>query len=363
MTESMHELALGAAPSEPVGDDVRVAPVASAMALVADELDLVERRLGKLLQSTIAIIPRIGGHLTFAGGKRFRPMVTLLAAQAAGYRDEHRITIAAAGELLHTATLLHDDVVDGGEFRRGRPTARMRFGNGLAVLTGDYCYARALQAVARIGEARAMQSMADAVVRMAEGEVAQLSVAGDLDLDRDRYGMVVERKTAALIAWCSSVGQLVEPSVAAALAEYGRAVGFAFQIADDIIDFTLDVERSGKDRGQDLREGKATLPLILACERVPALRNAFESLLRNAAIPAGAGPHEGPQVDEDELLELIERVSAAGGLDAAREVAEQHVAAGNAALQILPPSPARAALEQLAQYIVRRTASERRSAA
>lgn len=362
MTESMHELALSAPVPELAGDepaDTRVAPVASAMALVADELDLVERRLGKLLQSTIAIIPRIGGHLTFAGGKRFRPMVTLLAAQAAGYRDEHRITIAAAGELLHTATLLHDDVVDEGEFRRGRPTARMRFGNGLAVLTGDYCYARALQAVARIGEARAIQSMADAVVRMAEGEVAQLSVAGDLDLDRDRYGMVIERKTAALIAWCSSVGQLVEPSVAAALAEYGRAVGFAFQIADDIIDFTLDVDRSGKDRGQDLREGKATLPLILACERVPALRNAFESLLRNAA------PAEGrvPQVDEDELLELIDRVAAAGGLDAAREVAERHVAAGNAALQILPPSPARSALEQLAQYIVRRTAAERRSAA
>lgn len=355
MTESMHEVAhrhvadADAASGDagtPSAPDTRVAPVAAAMGLVADELDLVERRLGKLLQSTIAIIPRIGGHLTFAGGKRFRPMVTLLAAQAAGFRDEHRITIAAAGELLHTATLLHDDVVDEGEFRRGRPSARMRFGNGLAVLTGDYCYARALQAVARIGEARAIQSMADAVVRMAEGEVAQLHVAGDLDLDRERYAMVIERKTAALIGWCSAVGHLVEPELAAALGEYGRAVGFAFQIADDIIDFTLDVDRSGKDRGQDLREGKATLPLILACERAPALRGAFERLVRNGA-----------PVDEDELLELIDRVAVVGGIDEAREVAEQHVAAGNAALQILPPSPARAALEQLAHYIVRRTAA------
>ncbi|MFV8756811.1 polyprenyl synthetase family protein [Nannocystaceae bacterium ST9] len=328
--------------AEPI--DSQIAPVAAAMALVADELDQVERRLGKLLQSTIAIIPRIGGHLTFAGGKRFRPMVTLLAAQAAGYRDDHRITIAAAGELLHTATLLHDDVIDEGEFRRGRPAARMRYGNGLAVLTGDYCYARALQAVARIGEARAIQSMADAVVRMAEGEVAQLHVAGDCDLDRERYSMVIERKTAALIGWCSAVGLLVEPEIAAALGEYGRAVGFAFQIADDIIDYTLDVDRSGKNRGQDLREGKATLPLILACERTPSLRGALEKLLRGGA-----------PVDEDELIELIERVSVVGALDEAREVAEQHVAAGNAALRVLPESPARAALEELAHYIVRRT--------
>ncbi len=324
--------------------DSQLAPVASAMALVADELDQVERMLGKLLQSTISILPRIGSHLTFAGGKRFRPMVTLLAARAAGYHDEHRITIAAAGELLHTATLLHDDVIDQGEFRRGRPTARMRYGNGLAVLTGDFCYARAAQAVARIGEPRAMQSMADAVVRMAEGEIAQLHVAGDCDLDRDRYSIVIERKTAALIGWCSSVGQLIDPDAALALAEYGRAVGFAFQIADDIIDYTLDVDHSGKNRGQDLREGKATLPLILACERAPALRAALERLLRTGA-----------PVDEDELVELIERVALVGGIDEARVVAEHHVVAGNAALRVLPNSPARAALEQLASYIVQRT--------
>ena len=301
MTESMHDVAPRRAASaaerqeieerpsarevgrarEPV--DSRVAPVDAAMALVADELEQVEHRLGKLLRSTIAIIPQVGGHLTFAGGKRFRPMVTLLAAQAVGYRHDHRITIAAAGELLHTATLLHDDVIDEGEFRRGRPAARMRYGNGLAVLTGDYCYARALQAVAEIGEARAIQSMADAVVRMAEGEVAQLHVAGDCDLDRERYSMVIERKTAALIGWCSAVGQLIDPELAAALGEYGRAVGFAFQIADDIIDYTLDVHRSGKNRGQDLREGKATLPLILACEQSPSVGTALEKLLRGGA--------------------------------------------------------------------------------
>ena len=324
--------------------DSEPTPVASAMHLVAEELVLVEGRLAELLRSTVAIIPQIGGHLTFAGGKRFRPMTTLLAARAAGYEDESRITVAAAAELLHTATLLHDDVIDEGEFRRGRPAARLRYGNGLAVLTGDYCYARALQAVAYLGEARAVQTLGDAVTRMAEGEVAQLHVAGEWDLDRERYELVIERKTAALIAWCSAVAHLIRPDYAAALARYGREVGFAFQIADDIIDYRLDVETSGKARGQDLREGKATLPLLCACEREPRLRERLAELLC-----------AGPPVDEDELLELLEAVIDSGGVDEARRCAETHVDTAIAALGALPPSPARSALEDLARYIVGRT--------
>lgn len=348
MTESMHELALqeiDVSTDAAVAADVRLPPVASAMALIADDLDEVERRLGEMLRSTFAIIPRIGGHLTFAGGKRFRPMITLLAAQAVRYRSDKRITVAAAAELLHTATLLHDDVIDEGEFRRGRPAARLRYGNGLAVLTGDYCYARALQAVAHLGEPRAIQTMADAVVRMAEGEVAQLHVAGECDFDRERYYLVIDRKTAALISWCSSVAELVEPRAAAALARYGREVGYAFQIADDIIDYSLDVDEAGKARGQDLREGKATLPLILACERRPALREQLAAMLQG-----------GPPADEDELSSLLDAVIDAGGLEGARARAELHVDAAVDALAVLPVSPARAALEELARYIVRRTA-------
>lgn len=328
----------------PVVDLARTITIDAASALVAGELQEVEQRLADLLQSSIAVIPELSGQLAFAGGKRFRPLVALLAARAAGFIDPVRITVAAVGELLHTATLLHDDVIDSGEYRRGRPTARLQFGNGMAVLTGDFCLARGLQAIAYAGRLGAVQTLADAVTRMAEGEVAQLHVAGDCDLDRERYSMVIERKTAALIGWCSAVGQLIDPELAAALGEYGRAVGFAFQIADDIIDYTLDVDRSGKNRGQDLREGKATLPLILACEQSPSVGTALEKLLRGGA-----------PVDELELLELIDRVARVGGLDAAREVAQQHVAAGNAALRVLPASPARAALEELARYIVRRT--------
>lgn len=329
--------------------DVAVTPVASAMALVADGLVEVETRLGELLHSRLAIIPKVGGHLTFAGGKRFRPMATLLAAQAAGYTSDEAwndtLTIAAAGELLHTATLLHDDVIDEGEFRRGRPAARLPYGNGLSVLTGDYCFARALQSVSRLGKAAATSSMADAVTLMAEGEIAQLYAAGEWEVDLERYTLVIERKTAALIAWCTAVAHLVEPDAAAALARYGREVGFAFQIADDIIDYTLDVETSGKARGQDLREGKVTLPLILACEREPELRARLAELLR-----------AGPPVAEAELERLLVAVVDAGGLDAAREQGQAHVEAACEALQALPPSPAREALGELARYIVGRTA-------
>lgn len=352
MSEPLHERVVRAetdserctsSPATPMIADIQRTPVASAMALIATELEAVEARLVELLESTVAIIPEIGGHLTFAGGKRFRPMTTLLAARAAGFGEDSRITVAAAGELLHTATLLHDDVIDEGEFRRGRPAARLRYGNGLAVLTGDYCYARALQSVARLGRARAIQTMADAVTRMAEGEVAQLHTAGAWELDRQRYYIVIDRKTAALISWCASVAHLVETSHAEALAAYGREVGYAFQIADDIIDYSLDVEDSGKARAQDLREGKATLPLILACESDPGLRRMLARLRR-------------PPVEEIDLAEIVERVTAAGGLDEARRAASTHVDAAVSALSALPLSPARRALEELARYIVRRTA-------
>jgi octaprenyl-diphosphate synthase len=156
-----------------------------------------------------------------------------------------RITVAAVGELLHTATLLHDDVVDDGAFRRGRPAARVVHGNGLAVLTGDYCLAKALQAIARTGHLRAVRTLADTVTRMAEGEVAQLSYAGDFSLDQRRYRTVIDRKTAALIAWCSAVAGLVDDTLVEPLTRYGRELGFAFQIADDLLD-------AGEDEGCSL---------------------------------------------------------------------------------------------------------------
>lgn len=338
--------ASNSSPSEPVLDEAafeRPAALEQAIALVAEDLVEVEQALGRLLHSSITVIPRVGGHLAFAGGKRFRPLVTLLAAQAAGHEDGTRITVAAVAELLHTATLLHDDVIDGGEFRRGRPAARMSYGNGMAVLTGDYCLARGLQAMAATGRIEGVRSMSDAVTLMAEGEVAQLDVAGDWTMDRKRYYMVIERKTAALIAWCSSVASLVEPRYKAALHRYGMEVGFAFQIADDVLDYASDLGQSGKARGQDLREGKLTLPLLIACEQSPEIREQVRQLLV-----------AGPPVDDAAVDALLDQVTGGPALARATDIALSHARAAVDALDALPPSDARLALRALARAVARR---------
>ncbi len=335
----------GVADSDSLRTALDIPPdVATAIALVADELLAVETELHALLQSTIAIIPEVGGHLAFAGGKRFRPLVTLLAARAAGFHDPSRITIAAVGELLHTATLLHDDVIDEGHFRRGRPTARVCYGNGMAVLTGDYCFARSLQAVAHTGRIDAVRTLSSAVTRMAEGEIAQLHVAGDIDTNRERYYMVIDRKTAALIAWCTSLAGLIDVQHGAGLERYGLELGYAFQIADDVLDYAYDMRQTGKARGQDLRDGKLTLPLLLACEADAGTREK----VRHAFT-------KGPPIPERIVSEIIERVISSGTLERCAVIAEQHALQAIHALDGLPASAAREALVAVAAYVARRT--------
>jgi octaprenyl-diphosphate synthase len=317
-----------------------------SMALVADDLVLAERRLRGLLESSIAVIPAVVGHLAFAGGKRFRPLLTLLCARAAGLTDPARITVAAVGELLHTATLLHDDVVDDGAFRRGRPAARVAHGNGMAVLSGDYCLARSLQAIAMTGHARAITTLADTVTRMAEGEVAQLDHAGDFSLDRERYAAVIERKTAALIEWCSTVADLVDERHVEALRAYGYELGFAFQIADDVLDVRAPTEglgAPGKDPGQDLRDGKMTLPIIIACERDAALRRRVEVAMR-----------EGPPMSTEVVEALLRAILRTDAVSVAAAEAMDHAERAIAALEVLPASDARDALMGVAYYVVRR---------
>ena len=320
--------------------------VARAVGLVGDDLAAAERRLVGLLQSDIAKIPEVAGHLALGGGKRLRPLLALLGAAAAGYADPARITVAAVGELLHTATLLHDDVVDSGEFRRGRPSARIVHGNGLAVLTGDFCLSAGLVALADCGHPRAYRTLAATVMRMAEGEVAQLSAAGSIP-DRARYYDIVDRKTATLIAWCASVGGLVAAPACRALLEYGTELGYAFQIADDVLDV---VPRPGggpgvvgKEPGQDLRDGKVTLPVALACEQDPRLA-------RRVAEALAAGP----PLAADVLGEILQRVQATDATARARAIALHHAESARVAVQALPPSEARDALVDLAGYVVER---------
>jgi octaprenyl-diphosphate synthase len=320
-----------------------VSALEEAAALVAADLRRVEELLAELLASPVDPIPRLLHHMLDAGGKRLRPLLTLLSARAAFLASDAPVALACVGELIHTATLLHDDVVDEGDIRRGRPAARVVFGNGIAVLVGDYCLARALETVSRAGGDVAVRSLARAVTEMAEGEVAQLIHAGDARLAADDYYAIIDRKTATLLAWCCTVGGLLEPALEATLATYGREVGRAFQIADDVLDCAGDPRVTGKARGQDLREGKVTLPLLLACQERPTLRDRLADLL------SGRPPFAAADVDA-----ILDEGRAAGGLLLAAASARTHARAAQSALGVLPPSPYRDALARLAVFAAER---------
>src|SRR5499427_9494311 len=292
-----------AAPANPRG------PEADVWALVASEMELVEAKLTERMESPIGSIPQVGAHLLAAGGKRLRPLLAVLAARAADAPLDHAVAVGCAAELIHTATLYHDDVVDDGRVRRGRPAARMVFGNGVVVLVGDFCLARALDTVAQTGSVGMVQSLATTVTEMAEGEVAQLERAGNPDATVEDYFRVIDRKTASLIAWCARVGGSVPPQLAAPLEKYGRALGRAFQIADDVLDSAIDESTAGKSVGHDLQEGKLTLPVLLACEADPALGRRIRQQVGEQAIPAAVA------------AEILAEVRAAGGVEKARRKA------------------------------------------
>ncbi len=310
--------------------------IAAAAALVEDEMRAVEARLTERMESPIGAIPQIGAHLLGAGGKRLRPLLAVLAARAADAPFEHGIAVGCAAELIHTATLYHDDVVDDGRVRRGRPAARMVFGNGLVVLVGDFCLARALETVALTGSLNMVRSLAATVTEMAEGEVAQLERAGNPDASAEEYFRVIDRKTASLIAWCARVGGSVNDSWAPPLDRDGRALGRAFQIADDVLDSAIDEATAGKSVGHDLQEGKLTLPVLLACEADPALGARVRGHLGEHGVPA--------QV----VAEILKEVRAAGGVERAQRKAAALADEAVSALQALPPSRYRDGLAALA---------------
>jgi octaprenyl-diphosphate synthase len=278
----------------------------------------------------------VGAHLLGAGGTRLRPLLAELAARATGAPLDHAVAVGCAAELIHTATLYHDDVVDDGRVRRGRPAARMVFGNGVVVLVGDFCLARALETVAMTGSLPMVQSLATTVTEMAEGEVAQLERAGNPDATVEDYFRVIDRKTASLIAWCARVGGSVDAALAPPLESYGRALGRAFQIADDVLDSAIDETTAGKSVGHDLQEGKLTLPVLLACEADPALGRRIRKQLGEKGIPAAVA------------AEILADVRGAGGVEKARQKATALAEEAVRGLQALPASPYRDALRTLA---------------
>jgi len=313
-----------------------------AATLVADDMARVDELLSAQMESPIGRIPSVGAHLLGAGGKRLRPLLTVLAARATGVDPETAATIGVAAELVHTATLYHDDVVDDGRVRRGRPAARMVFGNGIVVLVGDYCYARALRIAADTGHVKVVQTMADTVTEMAEGEVAQLENAGRAEVAEREYFTVIDRKTASLIAWCARVGGLVPSDLEAPLARYGRGIGRAFQIADDILDCAVEEEVAGKSVGHDLQEGKLTLPVLMACEADPLVLDRVRREMTDHGVSAAVA------------AEILTAVQRAGGVERAREKARAIAAAAREELLALAPGPYRDALEDIVTLSVER---------
>jgi len=319
-----------------VSAGLQVSTLDGIVTLVSEEMKVVEGRLAERMESPIGSIPQVGAHLLGAGGKRLRPLLAVLAARATGAPLDHAVAVGCAAELIHTATLYHDDVVDDGRVRRGRPAARMVFGNGVVVLVGDFCLARALETVAMTGSLAMVQSLATTVTEMAEGEVAQLERAGNPDATVEDYFRVIDRKTASLIAWCARVGGSVDASLAPPLETYGRALGRAFQIADDVLDSAIDETTAGKSVGHDLQEGKLTLPVLLACEADAALGQRIRKQLGEKGIPAAVA------------AEILADVRGAGGVDKARRKATALADEAARALESLPASSYRDALRALA---------------
>lgn len=293
-------------------------------------------------------IPQVTAHLIEAGGKRLRPMLTLAAAQLCGYDGPYHVHLAAAVEFIHTATLLHDDVVDESAQRRGRPTANLLWDNKSSVLVGDYLFARAFQLMTDPGQIRVLAILANASATIAEGEVLQLTAAQDLATTEEIYIKVVRGKTAALFSAATEVGGVIaaapEPMVQA-LYTYGDALGIAFQIADDLLDYTGTSAAIGKNVGDDFRERKLTLPLIKAVAKADAEERAFWVRVIE----------KGDQRDGD-LEQALAIMQRHGALEAARADALAWADRARTAIKVLPDHPLRQMLDDLSAYVVSRIA-------
>lgn len=310
----------------------------------ADDMARVNQLIERSLHSEVALVRQIASHIIHGGGKRLRPLMHLLAARAAGYEGDHHHTLAAVIEFIHTSTLLHDDVVDESGMRRGRKTANAMFGNAASVLVGDFLYSRAFQLMVSVGSMRVMEILADATNIIAEGEVMQLMNCHDPDTTEERYMEVIRCKTAQLFEAAGRLGGVLAgapPEVEAALAAYGLHLGNAFQLMDDALDYAADPEKLGKNVGDDLAEGKPTLPLIHAMRHASPAQAA---VIRQAIEQGGV----------ENLPVVLEAIANAGSLTYTARLAMNEAEQAIASLAILPPSPHREALESIARFAAAR---------
>ncbi len=315
--------------------------------LVADDLIAVNTLIRERMASEHAPrIPEISAHLIEAGGKRLRPILTLAAAALCDYRGVDHVKLAATVEFIHTATLLHDDVVDESKKRRGRATANILWDNKSSVLVGDYLFSRAFNLMVETGSLRVLGILSTASGVIAEGEVLQLSTAHDLTTDRTRYEQVIYGKTAALFEAAAEVGGVIagaEETQIAALATFGRGLGMAFQLSDDYLDYGGSTAALGKNTGDDFREGKVTLPVILAMARADEAAKAFWK----RTIAKGDS-------SDDDLAQAMRLLAEANALPDTLARATEHIDAALAALEMFPDGPLRSALSEIARFVVTR---------
>jgi octaprenyl-diphosphate synthase len=321
-----------------------LSPLEQIISLSAADMAQVDTCIHDSLKSDVVLINQIANYIVSSGGKRLRPMLLTLCAHACEYQGQDHIPLAAIIEFIHTATLLHDDVVDESDLRRGQQSAHAVWGNAASVLVGDFLYSRSFQMMVGLDSMRIMEVLAETTNTIAEGEVQQLLNMGDPEVSQLRYMQVIENKTAKLFEAACKLAAIIsgqESEIENALAVYGNRLGAAFQIADDVLDYTGDAETMGKNAGDDLAEGKPTLPLIIARERC----DKNERELLDTAISDGG---------VDDLDSILAIIRDTGSLTSAMDVAKTQANEARQAIAALPDSPWRRALESLADYSVSR---------
>jgi octaprenyl-diphosphate synthase len=314
------------------------------MEAVKDDLEAIEEALVENLKPYLDLVSEVAGHILFSGGKRLRPLLMVLSARLCGYNGSYDKTFSTIFEYLHAATLLHDDLVDEASMRRGKPVAHAIWGNSTAVLVGDFLLARGLSIAAATGSAAIIQVIADITAYMSQGEIHQLNRKGALDLTESEYMDIIRCKTAVLFQGACRISAILANSgnkKESALADYGFHVGLAFQMADDLLDYTFDSEALGKSVGADLREGKLTLPVIYSLKLVDtAVRERMESVIRDENF------------SESDFKWLAAVLMESGAIDYTQKLAQMHVEKASDALSIFDDSETKKILLDIADYAI-----------
>ncbi len=313
---------------------------------VAQELKAVEERLATQLNSEVFLINEVVQYIIQNGGKRLRPLLTLLSAKLAGYQGEAAIKLAAAMELIHTASLLHDDVVDDAGLRRGKPSTKSKWGNSISVLVGDFFWCKMSQIIVEHGCLKTLKVVTDTITRTTEAEILEITKHSDFSVDEEIYLKVIGGKTAILLSACCRIGAIlggVSEVFEEALKRYGYDLGIAFQLSDDVLDYESEEEKFGKHRGSDLREGKLTLPLIVALRSADTKES---HIIKNSLLTG--------RIESSDLKMVLEIIHKYDGIKETRRLAKHYVERAKTHLDIFKPSLEKESLIALADYVIER---------